>query len=402
MIHKLDTQTGKVTFDPEKLPEAAEVIPLKTGKNNFSSDDIGVRNALNALGFENSKIGYNGKNVTYNGADIVAPTKNIDGTTKTDTKGLIDGVNSYNKNQGIDDYVVDVTNYAAMSAKLPNAVKYHENGTVSIGGVPVENVVIIDGNSYAPKSAIEAAVAKFKQQTGYTTHTEAAKEYLSSTQDRVDEYLGKIDNYAPFAYDPETDPAYQAYKAAYMRNAAEAQENTLAANNARTGGYLNSAAITAGNQAYYNHLDALNDRIPELMDNAYKRYSDGFDMLLEGLEMYGTPSERQKILADANAADIEAMYKALEADYQRDKDNYNKFRDEMEFNREVFENDRQFEHDSWYDWWEWENILKPKSEMLIFENANKEEVYDIKNQTALAELLSKELANMIKKMQYGL
>ncbi len=363
MAHYLDQKTGEVSYIPgepaqttasasEAVQSGGEPKQQRTvpPKNNFSSDNIETRQVLNALGFENSEIGFDGTNVTYKNNYLLKPTENNNGVTKTSLKGVIDGVNNYRKSEGSDDYIVDVTSYAATNTQLPYAVKYHENGTVTVGGEPIENVIIIDGNSYAPKSAIEAAVNKFKQNTGYTTHMELANKHLSETQEMADMYLNKINNYAPFAYDPQSDPVYKAYEAMYTRNAKAAQENTLHINNARTGGYTNTAAITAGNQAYYNHMAALADRVPELEANAYARYKDQYNMLWQGLSAYGTPVDRYSIAANANAAGINALYNALEADYQRDIDNYKMGID-----------DRDFAYQAEWDAWQRDNIYLPQS-----------------------------------------
>jgi len=370
MAHIINNKTGKLTYMPEQTPEPTpqpspqantETQPQKTYKNNFDSNNVLIRDGLNSFGFDNNAIGYDGTNVTYNGKSIMKPTENVDGVTKIDAKGFIDGVNKYNKEQGIDDYIVDVTSYAAANSRLPNAVEYHDNGNVTVGGFPIENVVIIDGNSYAPKSAIEAAVNKLKQSTGYTTHMELANKHLADTKEKADMYMNKIDNYAPFAYDPATDPIYKAYAAMYERNANAAHENTLHINNARTGGYSNSAAIAAGNQAYYNHMAELADRVPQFEANAYNRYMDQYNMLWKGLEAYGSPYDRYLLAQNANAMDINAMYNSLEADYRRSIDN-------RDFNYKKSIDERDFAYKSALDAWERENILLPQSQHYMQEN----------------------------------
>ncbi len=396
----------KMTVAPETTAELPDINPLQMHKNNFSSNDIGVRSALNALGFENDGIGYNGNDVTYNGMSIVTPTDNVNGVTKTDTNGLISGVNNYNKKKGKDDYVVDVTSYAAMESKLPNSVKYNQNGTVTLGGIPIENAVIIDGNSYAPKSAIEAAVKKLKESTGYTTHSELARDYLSRTENSADKYMDKINNYAPFAYDPENDPVYKAYAAMYERNAKRAHEDILHMNNAKTGGYGNSAAITSANQAYYNHMSELNDRIPELASNAYKRYADEYDRLWRGLEAYGTPVDRYNIAAKAGGEDIDSIYNALLQDYNRDIENrnfnYQSYIDGRDFDYKQKYDSEQMAYKEAMDAWERENILIPRSLLYMQEY----DFNNLKNPLALQleeeKLSNQKLDNKVITRRYGI
>ena len=54
--------------------------------------------------------------------------------------------------------------------------------------------------------------------------------------------------------------------------------DTMGAMSGMTGGYTNSAAVTAGGQQRQYWADKLMDRIPELQNNAYQRYLGEFDM----------------------------------------------------------------------------------------------------------------------------
>ena len=59
-----------------------------------------------------------------------------------------------------------------------------------------------------------------------------------------------------------------------------AMQDTMGQAAALTGGYGNSYAATAGNQAYQAHLQNLNDVVPELWQMAYDRYNqEGQDLL---------------------------------------------------------------------------------------------------------------------------
>jgi hypothetical protein len=56
-------------------------------------------------------------------------------------------------------------------------------------------------------------------------------------------------------------------------------EDTMGQAATMTGGYGNSYAVTAGNQAYQNQLDNLNNTIPELYQLAYDKYQNDYQML---------------------------------------------------------------------------------------------------------------------------
>ena len=367
MAYIKDETTGKLKYvaddklmpsaQPEKTSTPANISqPAKSSKNNFTSDNLEVRSSLGALGFDDSKIDWDGKNVTYNGQAILTPEKNDNGVTKTTTNNLIKSVNNSYKTRGIDDSVVDVTSYAAGATRLQNAVTYN-NGVVSLAGIPIDNTVIIDGVAYAPKSAIDKAVKSYSQNMG--TYSKKAKEYLDSTESIANHYAEEINNYKPFSYNPEEDPAYIAYRDAYTRNAQKALDDTYGRNVARTGGYANTAAISAGNQAYYNHMSELADRIPQLMDNAYDRYINDYSVLFKKLNMYGTPYDRYNMEADALKLDTDAAQKAFAADYERDIDT-------RKFNYDAMLNDRDYEMEQW----KFDNITKQQAALLGLDVSN--------------------------------
>jgi len=73
-------------------------------------------------------------------------------------------------------------------------------------------------------------------------------------------------------WDKDTDPSYQAYRKEYLREADRAMEDTLGAYAQNTGGIAGSQAIAAASQAADYYKGQLNDKIPQLYDNAYNRY----------------------------------------------------------------------------------------------------------------------------------
>lgn len=75
-----------------------------------------------------------------------------------------------------------------------------------------------------------------------------------------------------WSYDPQTDPVYQAYRDQYTRGAQQAMEDTLGQVSARTGGLASSYATQAAQQGYDQQMQGLNDKIPELYQDAYNRF----------------------------------------------------------------------------------------------------------------------------------
>lgn len=75
-----------------------------------------------------------------------------------------------------------------------------------------------------------------------------------------------------FQYDQDKDPEYQAYKNQYERSANQSMNNTLGSVASRTGGLASSYATQAAQASYNDTMQGLNDKVPELYENAYNRW----------------------------------------------------------------------------------------------------------------------------------
>ena len=100
---------------------------------------------------------------------------------------------------------------------------------------------------------------------------------------QIDDALNKILNREPFSYNLNADPLYNQYKDQYMRGGKLAMQDTIGQAAALTGGYGNSYASTAGNQAYQGYLTGLNDKVPDLYSLALSKYSSEGDALRDNL-----------------------------------------------------------------------------------------------------------------------
>ena len=95
----------------------------------------------------------------------------------------------------------------------------------------------------------------------------------SSNDSYVDTYTDRMNQINDYImnrkYDPETDPAYQAYKAQYERNASAAANAALAQAAGNTGGIANSYAMALSNAAQQSYMKQLTDVIPTLQQQDY-------------------------------------------------------------------------------------------------------------------------------------
>lgn len=134
--------------------------------------------------------------------------------------------------------------------------------------------------------------------------------YISSYSDQIDQLINNLSN-RKFSYDINGDPLYQQYKTQYMNQGKQAMEDTIGQASALTGGYGNSYAAAAGNQAYNSYLDQLNSKIPELYQLALSKYNT------EGADLQNLYS----VLSNEEASDY-GKYRDKVSDYQTDRSYY--------------------------------------------------------------------------------
>ena len=139
----------------------------------------------------------------------------------------------------------------------------------------------------------------------------APEAYASAYTGKAEDALRAIETRKPFTYDVNADALYRQYRDQYMTGGRQAMADTMGQAAAMTGGYGNSYAVTAGNQAYQAWLGRLNDIVPELYQQAYSRYRDeGQDLK----DLYGLYTDRE-------ATDY-GRYRDRMSDYQTDRSFY--------------------------------------------------------------------------------
>lgn len=136
---------------------------------------------------------------------------------------------------------------------------------------------------YTPSEAVISARNYLEQQIASKPGA-----YTSKYTDQLESILNQIQNRDPFVYDASADPLYNIYKDLYIQNGRRAMMDTIGNAAALTGGYGNSYAQSAGQQMYNQYMEALNARVPELQQQAYQRYSDEGDRMVQSWQMYNT------------------------------------------------------------------------------------------------------------------
>ena len=204
-----------------------------------------------------------------------------------------------------------------------------------------------DKQNYTP--SVDVTAAKNNLNT-VTTQKPAA--YSSQYSPLIQDNLNKILNREAFSYDASADKLYQQYKDSYTAAGKQAMQDTMGNAALLTGGYGNSYATTAGQQAYNSYMQQLNDKIPELEQYAYQKY------LNEGNELYNQGNMLQQLdstdygryrdtVSDYNT-DRDYYYNAYNNernfDYGQYRDNVSDWQNDRSYNRAVYESDRDFEY----------------------------------------------------------
>lgn len=172
---------------------------------------------------------------------------------------------------------------------------------------------------------------------------ESARQHKPSYQSRYDtqakSLYDQLQNREPFRYDIDADALYRQYRDQYTALGRKAMEDTMGRAQAMTGGYANSYAQTAGQQAYENYLGKLADAIPELYSQALERYQqEGSDLEAQyqrTLAMGEQDYDRHKDALDSYRKDLSYLqtqadqayqrgYQAYLDEYQRKNDAYNR------------------------------------------------------------------------------
>ena len=156
------------------------------------------------------------------------------------------------------------------SAKMKEANLKANNIRMTYGNYDGGN----DGSEYKPNGNMGNADYEIRN----------FSDYNSPYDSQMKDILKKIESKKSFSYDYENDPTFKAYYSLYQRLGDEAYERALSENALRTGGMVNTSAISAavGAKNHYNAM--ISDKIPELFKDAYSRYNDEYERLYNMLE----------------------------------------------------------------------------------------------------------------------
>lgn len=155
--------------------------------------------------------------------------------------------------------------------------------------------------------------ASTKQKVSYL-ESNRPKAYASDYTEKIDDLVEHLLSREGFSYDPGEDPMYQKYKDRYMYLGKRAMNDAMGTAAALSGGYHNSYAQSAGEQAYQNYLTGLTDGMDDMYALALDAYGAETDRLEAALD---TLTKREQTAYDRYLDDVEEYNRALSYYYKK-------------------------------------------------------------------------------------
>lgn len=181
---------------------------------------------------------------------------------------------------------------------------------------------------YEYKEYQESEAVKQAQAALQTQLAQKPAAYQSQWQTSLNDAMNKIINREKFSYDLNGDALYQQYKDRYVQQGQMAMQDTMGQAAALTGGYGNSYAQSVGQQTYQSYLQELNDKIPELYQLAYQKYSDETSDLYNQYSLLGQREEM---------------------DYGRYRDSVSDFNTERDYLTGRYDSERSYDYSMYAD-----------------------------------------------------
>lgn len=201
------------------------------------------------------------------------------------------------------------SNNAAKIQELANAAPSNPSSNVTTG------VAAASGSTEAkPMYQRSDRVNEYYNKT-QNLERNKPDEFESKYEDQISSILDNIMNRPTFSYTSEdmvNDDLYKMYRDQYMRQGNLAMRDTMGNAAALTGGYGNTYASAAGQQAYDNYVSQLNNKALDFYDRAYQRYTD------EGQNLYN----QMGVVTGLDNTDYQ-RYRDSVNDYYNDLNYYN-------------------------------------------------------------------------------
>ena len=185
-----------------------------------------------------------------------------------------------------------------------------------------------------------SAVTNIQKQLAAQEKAKPADWNGGTYQEAVQNAMEKILNRDKFSYDLNGDALYQQYKDQYSVLGKQAMMDTMGQAAALTGGYGNSYASTAGNQAYQSYLQQLNDIVPDLYGMALNQYNQEGQDLINQYGMLSDQYNQEYGRYRDQVGDWQTQLKYLADRYANERNfDYSKYSDNRDFQWQRYDSD---------------------------------------------------------------
>ena len=198
---------------------------------------------------------------------------------------------------------------------------------------------------YQEKKYVQSDAVTQAQQALQNQQANKPGAYQSQFQTGMNDLMGQIQNRPKFQYDVNADALYQQVAQNYMQQGQKAMMDTMGQAAALTGGYGNSYAETAGQQAYNNHLLGLTEMVPQFQQMALQQYQMEGDELMD---RYALMQQQEETAYGRYQDDLNRYYAELDrlqAAYDNERDyDYGRFSDERNFDYGKYMDDLNYQY----------------------------------------------------------
>ena len=221
---------------------------------------------------------------------------------------------------------------------------------------------LAQGSTYNESASVAATRNRLNNNSTYRESTavqqarnnleglKAPGEYQSQYQGNISALMNQINNREKFSYDLNGDALYQQYKDQYINQGRMAMMDTMGQAAALTGGYGNSYAASAGNQAYQESLKQLNDIVPDLYRLALDKYNSEGQDLYNQYAMYNDQEQAAYGRYRDSVSDYQQNRAYLQGVYDNERDfDYSKFTDYRDYLQKAYENERNYDYTKFND-----------------------------------------------------
>lgn len=247
------------------------------------------------------------------------------GGESTQHDKVYDAVNALEKGKGTYDDIykamnepgVESTQYDAIYDELrkgqrEDLLQYHN---------PEETQKIMNGAvTKAPSSGAGSAPSQNVSNAMALLSELRKQQYADPYGKQLESLINSWNSREPFSYELENDPLFQMARDNAMYMGDRAMRDTMGKAAAMSGGYSNSYAQTAGQQAYNAYLQELNSQAPDFYAAAYEKYKDEDTRLLNEINNVNTLRKNDYSLwEDAYKRELDAVGAALSSENEAGK-----------------------------------------------------------------------------------